>query len=385
MRVFSSYMQIIRRNLWQMVMYVCIFIGITVAIQKSIDGTGMTTGFSSVKLAVAVIDREQGILGETLRQYVEKEQKLVEIEDDEQVIQEELFYRNVSYVLVVPEDAQSAFEAGQAAVQTMKVPGAAAGYYLDAQINSLLNQIRVYRAGGFSMEEACEKSLALSEHQGKVTLMDINGNGGQREGYNYYFAYLPYALLAGMIMCLSGVIMEFKKKEVHRRMLCSAVSLRAQNFAAVASFIVVGLGVWTVCMAAQAAMYRGGAFTSLHAPLYIANSLACMLVAMALAYLAGMAANSPGALNAVNNIISLGLCFLGGIFVPVEMLGSRVEKISYFLPTYWYSKINGILGDYGELGSQMRQTVGRGLAIQVLFAAACICVTMAVNKARQRE
>ena len=103
MRVFKGYGNIIKRNIGIMVMYVCIFIGISVAIQKSLGDTGVTGNFAAVKLAVAVIDREGGALGDTLKSYIQREQKLVEIADDEQTIQEELFYRNISYVLIVPQ------------------------------------------------------------------------------------------------------------------------------------------------------------------------------------------------------------------------------------------------------------------------------------------
>lgn len=385
MRVFKGYLHIIKRNTGLMMMYIAIFIGISVAIQKSMADTGVEGNFSAVKLSVAVIDREGGALGKTLKSYIENEQKLVEIADDEQTIQEELYYRNVSYVIIVPQGAGEAFEKGESVVQTIKVPGSTMEYYLDAKINSLLNQIRIYHAGGFSVEEACEKALQLSTAKSRVRLVDVNGNGGQREDYNYYFRYLPYALLGGMIMCLSATIMAFKKKEVKRRMTCSAAPLWEQNIAAVAAFLIVGFAAWGICMAVQAIMYRGGIFTSPNMVWYLLNSLACMLVAMSLAYLSGMIVNTPGGLNGINNVISLGLCFLGGVFVPIEMLGKHIEKVSYFTPTYWYSRINSILGDYSVPGAQMMQTVIKGLLIQVIFAAACLGLTMAVSKAKQRE
>ena len=67
------------------------------------------------------------------------------------------------------------------------------------------------------------------------------------------------------------------------------------------------------------------------------------------------------------------------------MFGSGIEKVASFMPTYWYSRINGVLGDYKHLTAEMQQNILQGLAIQLLFAAACFCVTMAVSKARQRE
>lgn len=81
----------------------------------------------------------------------------------------------------------------------------------------MLNQIRVYKKSGFSMEEACERALALAEIQPDVTLFDVSGSGGIRPAYNAFFLYLPYGILAGLIMSLSVVIMAFRKKEIRRR------------------------------------------------------------------------------------------------------------------------------------------------------------------------
>lgn len=421
MRVFKGYLKIVLRNSRLLFMYVLITIFIVVVIQKSAAESGMENGFQAVKANVAVIDREGGPLAETIRSYMERTQKLIRIADDPQALQEALFYRNITYAVIVPENAAAAVDGEgavnapdvggavvvpdvenaaaavdgenavnapdgeNAAVQTVKVPGSQAGYYLDAKINALLNQIRVYQKSGFSLEEACKRALALSEIEPDVTLLDLNGNKGEIPAYNYFFRFLPYGILSGLIMGLGLVIMAFKKKEIRRRLYCSPVSLLSQNLAAVACFAVVAAVIWTVCIAAQTFLYNGGIFTSQNAGYYILNSLAMMLVAMSLSYLAGMMANGGGALNGLNNVISLGLCFLGGVFVPIEMLNSGILNVSRFLPTYWYSKINSILRDYASISPELEKTIFQGLLLQLLFALACFCVTMAVTKARMRE
>lgn len=384
MKVYRGYMRIVARNIGLLCMYIGIAVGIALISQAGMEEQA-SGGFAALRQPVAVIDREGGLLGKALTGYVEQEQKLVRVKDEEQAIQDELFYRNVSCVIIVPEGAEEAFREGRAALEIIQVPGSAAEYYMDARINSFLNQIRVYCAGGFSMEEACERALALAQSEPSVTLLDVNGNKGERPAYNLFFQCLPYGLMGGLIMCLSTVILEFKKKEIERRVHCSPVPLWVQNLAAIGCFLTVGSAVWAVCMAVQAIQYAGGIFTSSNAVYYILNSLVCMATAMSLACLAGMMAKHAGTLNGISNVITLGLCFLGGVFVPIEMLNGGTKKVSVFLPTYWYSKINGILGDFAQLDPELLRTVWQGLFIQILFSAACFGVTMAVVRARVRE
>lgn len=385
MIVFKGYAVIIRRNIGVILMYIVIFAAIALGIQQAYLSTGADKGFSSMKLKVAVIDREGGLLADMLRQRMAQDQKLVEIEDDDQVIQEELYYSNVEYVMIIPEGAEEKLRRGEMAVQNISVPGSIASYYVEAQVNNLLNQLRVWLASGFSMEEACQRTLALGETQAEVTLKDVNGNAGIREGYNYYFAYMPYAFLGSSILAVGLITMEFKKKGIRQRIQSSAVPFWKQNLAMAGALLLIGGLVWGICMILQGIFYRGGAFGSPNAGIYLLNSILCILTALSLGFLTGSLTGSPTALNGMNNVISLGLCFLGGVFVPLEMLGEGVQKAAYFLPTYWYSVINGLLGDYAALSAQMQSTIRKGFLIQLLFAAACFGITLMIRKKQAQE
>lgn len=385
MTVFRGYLVIIRRNIGAMLMYIVIFAVLALGIQRAYLSTGVNEGFSSMKLKVAVIDREGGILADMLRQRMAQDQKLVEIADDSQVIQEELYYSNVEYVMIVPEDAEEKLRRGETAVQNISVPGTVAAYYVEAQVNNLLNQLRVWLAAGFSMEEACARTLALGGTKAEVTLKDVNGNAGMREDYNYYFAYMPYAFLGSSIMTIGVIIMEFKKRGIRQRIQSSAVPFWKQNLAMMGTFLLIGGLIWGICLVLQCIFYQGGVFTSSNADLYLLNSILCIFNALSLGFLTGSLIGSPTALSGMNNVISLGLCFLGGVFVPLEMLGEGVQKVASFLPTYWYSIINGMLGDYTTLSAQMQSTIRKGFLIQFLFAAACIGITLMIRKKQIQE
>lgn len=385
MTVFKGYLLIIRRNIGTVFMYIGIFTLIALAVQKAYRSTGIPEGFSSTKMTVAVIDRENGVLADTLRTFLGRDQILVELEDDPQVLQEELYYSNVECVMIVPEDAEEKLRQGETAVQNLSVPGTAATYYADAQVNNLLNQIRVFLAAGFSVEEACARALELGNVEAEVTLEDVNGNAGIREDYNFYFAYMPYAFLGSAILSVGLLVMEFKKKEIRQRIQSSAVPFWKQNLALGGALLLIGGIVWGICILLQCLLYGGGIFTSPNAWMYLLNSILCIVTALSLGFFTGIIAGGPVALNGLNNVLALGLCFLGGIFVPLEMLGGGVQKVAGFLPTYWYSVINGMLGDYNTFSGEMRATMAKGFLIQFLFAAACFGITLVIRKKQTQE
>lgn len=112
MTVFKGYLRIVRANLGQLLMYVGIFLAICVAISRSNPG-GTTESFTQKKLNAAVIDRDGGSLGTLLEHYIGQEHNRISIADDPQVLQEELYYRNVEYILVIPKGAQERMLAGE--------------------------------------------------------------------------------------------------------------------------------------------------------------------------------------------------------------------------------------------------------------------------------
>ncbi len=425
MIVFKGYMRIIKRNIWTILMYVFIFMGIAKMIQTSLGSSIQAQGFVSQKTNVAVMNRDGSALGDALEKLMEEKQNLVFVEDDLQVMQEEMYYGNLDYIVVVPEGAQEQLQKSaaeqteivqenadeqaetvqenadeqadmmQASVtdadltagllECVSVPDAVETFYVESQSNMFLNQVSIYLSAGYEVEEACSHVLALGEQTPAVTLMDTNGNSGERKDYAYYFGYMPYAFLGSAIMALSLIIMEFKKKDIRRRMESSAVPFTTQNIAAFAACMIVGIMIWGICILANALFYNGGVFRDPNAGYYLLNSVCCLLVALSLGYLAGMISTGPATMNGITNILSLGLCFLGGVMVPLEMLGGTVRKVAQFLPTYWYSTVNGLLADYSELSPQIMKTIRQGYLIQVLFAAAALAIALLVKKVNQQE
>ena len=110
-----------------------------------------------------------------------------------------------------------------------------------------------------------------------------------------------------------------------------------------------------------------------------------MLGALAAAFFVGSMARTDAAVNGMANVLSLGFCFLGGIFVPLEMLTGVVRRIGQFFPTYWYAQNISILSFNETLTDSLRTTLFQGMGIQLLFALACVAVALAIGRARRQE
>ena len=91
------------------------------------------------------------------------------------------------------------------------------------------------------------------------------------------------------------------------------------------------------------------------------------------------------ALNGITNLLGLGMCFLCGVFVDMDLLSSGVRRAAQFLPVYWYENVNIILTEHGNIGGNVRMEVLGGIGIQLVFAAVFVCLTLAAAGEKNRK
>ena len=108
-----------------------------------------------------------------------------------------------------------------------------------------------------------------------------------------------------------------------------------------------------------------------------------LTIALSLAYLIGLFMKNNNMLNGITNIVSLGMCFLSGVFVPINIMDKKVLKIAQFLPVYWYEQVNDILSRHHSLNPELLGRVRMGMGIQLLFAAAFVSLILVVSRYRK--
>ena len=90
-------------------------------------------------------------------------------------------------------------------------------------------------------------------------------------------------------------------------------------------------------------------------------------------------------LNGLSNIVSLGMCFLSGVFVPMSVMDKKVLKIAQFLPVYWYEDITETLARYHNVSGNIATDIWKSLGIEVMFALAFVSVILALSKYKRQK
>ncbi|GCA68185.1 hypothetical protein KGMB01110_26210 [Mediterraneibacter butyricigenes] len=384
MTVFKGYLKIAWKNRFLIFLYLGIFFGIVLMMQKSAKDSGGEL-YQTEGLNLAVVDEDHGAYAKSLIHYLEQRHQVQEMAPDKEKLQENLFYENVDYILWIPENfAQNCIE-GQEKLSVTKRPGSYTGSYVDQQVNQFLNQAKLYQSAGFSEEEIL-KELQKDSPKAKVQVLDRQYKTAKENGIYYYFQYIPYLFLVISCYILGNLRMSFRKGDLPKRLAASAVSARRQSLESIGAVLVMGIVLWTICIGAAFVIY-GEKMETIRSliPYYLLNTFCFLLVTLMLAWLVGALVKSSTALNGVANLVSLGMCFLCGIFVPIGLLASGVRKIAQFLPAYWYTRANEILGNTQSLTQHMRDELFRAYGMQILFTLAFFCAVLSLAKWRQES
>lgn len=377
MTVFKGYMKVIRQSKWLILMYVAIFFACTLLMQSAAGKTEKS--FQAESLKIGITDEDGGKLALALRTYLDNFHEVIPLENDISAMQEKLFYRDVEYIVRIPENFYRKCIVSGEKLPVTAVPDTYSGIYVDQQINSFLNNARTFQAAGFTEKEMAD--ALVKDIPVKVEL-DRSAGLGETSQYIYYFRYVPYLALALLGFVIGNVLLVFRKKGLKHRMLASPVSSRRQALEGILCMIVTGTALFVLIILVALIWYGKELHTNGNWGYFVMNTAALFFVALSIAYLAGSLVTNKDALTGTMNIISLGMCFLCGVFVPLDYISKSVKNVSQFLPVYWYETANEILGEFTVLTGSAKIQIFQAVGIQLVFGVVFVCLTLVVEKYR---
>ncbi len=380
MTVYKGYLRVMKKNMWLILLYLVIFTGITVMFQM-VSGNDPMSNYQAESVKIAVVDEDGGNLAKELKDFLGQCHQVTEIENDRARMQEDLFYRNVEYIIRIPEHFFETCIADGEKLAVTKVPGSYTAFYVDQQLNSFLNDARVYYAAGFSQEETAEALKGRETVQ--VELLDTGGAVEEMPAYGFYFRYIPYLYLSVLCYVMGNVIAAFRRGDLPKRMRVSAISARRQSLEGLLATATMAAGLWLVSIIGAFLFYGKRLMECGGLLYYLLNTLMMVLTALSISYLVGMLIRGKNAVNTLNgivNVLSLGMCSLCGVFVSLEVMSKSVKTVAQFLPVYWYEVVNELVVEFGSVTGEARQMVFQGLGMQFAFVAALVCVTLAIAK-----
>ena len=382
MQVFKAFFKILNKNKTTMIVYMVVYLAL--AFILSFNGQKSdTSNFSQVCMEIGVDNQDKGKLGEALVSYLEKKNDIKEIPKEREELLDAMYYRNIQYVLIIPEDFTEKFLAGErdGVLEGTVVPGNNTAYLAGMEIDEFLQNLGMYIDGGYDPEQAAQQTLDTMSKESKVEFLSVSDKE-EKPAAAYYFNYIPYIFLCVMVVSLSNVLMIFNEKNLDARNRCSAMSFFQRNLQMILGSVGIMLLEYGIFMVVAWIMYPNymGSFRGI---LSMGNALAFMLVCLSIAFLVGRQAKDDAQLNMFANVVGLAFSFLGGVFVPVDLMNKGMQKVAKYVPSYWYVSSNNNIWKIKSLSEA--GDIYRNWLVMLAFAVAVFAIALMINRLKARK
>lgn len=383
MQVFNLYFKILRQNIGIMAMYLGIFIGIVVMVIVPQVVEQEKKGYVQSSCDFAVFDYDDSSLSKGLVSYLESVHHLEAIENDEkETIQDELYATNVQAVIRINEGYEEAFVNGtiEEQLEVFTVPDTIYSELFAQNLNSFLSVVNTYVEAGVGIDEALIKAEESMEVSVDVSFANADEISPEGE-LHYFFKYLAWIFIAMCVNAITMVLVVIDKKGVKERIQCSSYKFSRLNMEVSLGVMVTGIVIGAITNIVAFLVFNKEMLQPT-AILYVLNSFCMIAIALSIAFLVAKLTDNPQVISMMSNVLSLGMAFLCGVFVPMDLLGDTVIKIAHFLPVYWYVRAIEVIDTFS---ADKAGTLATHMLIQLLFAAAILCVGLIVAKRKRQS
>lgn len=384
MSVFKGYFKVLRANRSGMMIYVVIFLALTI-IFSFISRPSSRQDFSQTRTPIAVINRDgDSQLVQGLTDYLAKSNRVLDYPDNQEKLQDALFYRNVQYIAIIPAGFTATMLAGgTAALEKVVVPDAMTSQYVDISIDKYLNTVRRYLQFGPPADWAALLANVEVDLAVETPVLMAGKDQAATRSFSYFFTYFAYTQLALVMLGVTSVTLAFNREDVQRRNLCSPLPRRLFNLQLAAGHGLFAIGTWLAFFICGLVFYWQEIISSGLIGLLGLNSLLFTLVCVSIGLLIGSLVKNSNAQIAMVNMVTLGMSFLTGVFMPQAFLSPAVLSLAKFLPSYWYVRANDAISVVDQLSKTSLAPIQTAMLMQLGFAVAILAVTLLLGKERQ--
>lgn len=384
MQVFKVYFKVLKGYLGQWALYIGIFSIILFGFIVP-NSVKEQISFSDKKCNFAVFDYDNSQVSKDIVAYMSKKHELKSIENDSiEVMQDELFNRNVDCIVKIKKDFGENFKSNQSNledyIEIIAIPNTYTSQLFEQDYNRFVKYAKSYAVSGIDISSAMEKAAKTANTELSTKIVEKENNINYNAVY-YFFNYMSWIIVIMCVITIGRVLVIFQKKDLRSRIACSAYSFARISKETLMGVVCSGFVIIFIFFILAVFAFKTE-ILSMQWLLYMTNAISYMFVALAITYLVSQLIKNDSTMNMIGNTVSLGMSFLCGVFVPMEFLSDTVIKIAHFLPTYWYQLALIHIQKHGT------ENIGKPfsyMGIQILFALALVTVGIIVSRRNQSK
>ncbi len=381
MTVFKTFFRIVNKLKPTIILYTALLIIFGAVNMKTSDNN---INFVNSKPDILIINQDVNKgLTKNLIDYMKKNSNIVKVENNEEKINDALFYREVSYVIYIPKDYRKNVLLGKNPKLDIKKTDE-----YDAHLSEMMLKRYIKLQNIYNKEAGSEDELItlINDNINDDVNVKITSKVDTSKTYNiaYYFNFASYSILAIIIYIICLVLCSFKEESISKRINISSINYKSHNNKILLASIVFSSIVWILFVIIGVTIV-GDIMFSIRGLISIINSFIFTFCALTLSILISSITNNKNAISGIVNVIALGSAFLCGAFVPAEYLPSSVLNFAHILPAYYYINSNDLLKNIDVINISSMHPIIINIVIIIIFSILFIILNNIVTRKKRKS
>ena len=380
MTVFKTFLKILNKNKFIVILYTVFLITFGGFNMQTSDNN---TNFVASKPDIMIVNKDEnkGITQDLIK-YITDNSNIIKLKNNEDAINDGLFYRDVDYVIYIPKNYNRDFMDGKNPKIDIKSTGDYKSSYAEMLLSRYIKVANIYQKSIDDEDELISKINETLSKESKVEIISkLDTNGLSKASFYYNFA--SYSILACLVYVICLILSSFKNMKIQKRTIISSTDYKKINRQLLLSNSLFSLVLWLMYVILSFILIKDVMF-SIQGIIYLLNSLLFTICANTIAIFIGNIVYNKNAINGIVNVVALGSSFLCGAFVPMEWLPDGVLKIAHLLPSYYYISSNETLKKIEIFNLDTMQSILLNMLILIVYSLLFIILTNVVSKRKQK-
>lgn len=379
MTVFKAFWKVIKKYKGTIILYTVMLI---VFGGLNMTSNNISTTFVDSKPDILIVNNDEEIgLTKNLVDYLRSNANVIDVEKDEDSINDSLFYREVNYVIYIPENYREDILNGLDPEIEIKTTGDYEAGLAEILLSRYLKVQNIYSD---SIDDENELISLINENMNIKTNVELVSKVDTTKTSKIarYFNFASYSIMAVVIYIICLVLSSFHEKNVNKRNIVSSMNYKKQNRLILYASISYGVIIF-ILYVLLGVIILGTDILSLRGFIYILNTLLFTFCSLTIALFISIAINNKNAINGIVNVVALGSAFLCGAFVPAQWLPKSVLAFAHVLPSYWYINSNDLLTNLEVINITNLNRIFVNMAVVLGFSLLFIVLNNIVSKKKR--
>lgn len=380
MTVFKTFWKVVKKYKGTIILYTSMLI-IFGGINLQTNNTATTYVDKKPDILIINNDKEEG-LTKNLINYINENTNIKEIKNDEEAINDALFYRDVNYIIYIPKNYRKDVLEGKNPPINIK---SSKDYNSSLAEMILKNYIKIQNIYANEIKDEKEiinsinNTLTKKSNIQTTTKLDTN----KLLKVSRYFNFASYSIMAVIIYIVCLVLNSFNNETVRKRTIISSMNYKEHSKQILFASLLYSIIVW-ILYVLLGIILLGDILLQTRGLIYILNVLIFTITSLTIALLISSLIKNKGAISGVVNVVALGSAFLCGSFIPLEWLPNSVLRISKILPTYYYAITNDKLATIEILNLNSLKPLFFNMLILICYSILFIIINNIALKKKQK-